>query len=65
MGRNFVKRSVYFIDNLFMDCLNLLEDEDIDYFVLKVIFWYNYFFSKYVMNLEEFVKGDDVYVYRF
>lgn len=33
MGRNFVKRSVYFIDNFFMDCLNILEDEDIDYFV--------------------------------
>lgn len=63
-GRNFVKRSVYSIDNLLMDCLNSLEDEDIDHSVQKVIFWYNHLFSKYAVNLEELAKGDDVHAYR-
>lgn len=63
-GRNFVKRSVYSIDNLLMDCLNSLEDEDIDHSVQKVIFWYNHLFSKYAANLEELAEGDDVHAYR-
>ncbi|XP_062577622.1 uncharacterized protein LOC134239457 [Saccostrea cucullata] len=63
-GRKFVKKSVYCIDNLLMECFYTLEDDDIDHSVQKVIFWYNHLFSKHAVDLEELAEGDDIHAYR-
>lgn len=63
-GRNFVKMSVYSIDNLLMDCLTTLEDESIGNSMKKLNFWYNHLFGKYSVNLEKLAEGDDVQAYR-
>lgn len=63
-GRKFVKKSIYCVDNLLMECFYTLEDDDIDHSVQKVIFWYNHLFSKHAVNLEDIAEGDDIHAYR-
>ena len=63
-GSQFVQKSVYCIDNLILECINTLEDEDIDQSLQKVIFWFNHLFSKHAVSLEEIAKGDDIHSYR-
>ncbi|XP_061178942.1 uncharacterized protein LOC133187555 [Saccostrea echinata] len=63
-GRKFVKKSVYCIDNLLMECYYTLEGDDIDHSVQKVIFWYNHLFSKHAVDLEDLAEGDNIHAYR-
>lgn len=65
VGRNFVKMSVYSIDNLIMDCLPSLEDEkQISKTMKFLVYWYNILFKKNATDLEKLAKGDDIQDYR-
>ena len=62
--RDFIRKSIYKIDNLLLECYNNFEDDDLDRSIKRHIFWYNYLFHRHSQSLEDIAVGEDVNAYR-
>ncbi|KAK3104067.1 hypothetical protein FSP39_024151 [Pinctada imbricata] len=63
-GKHFVKSSISVVDNLFMECYNVIEEEEIDQSIVNAVLWFNHLFKKNSVNLKQVPKTEDICSYR-
>lgn len=59
-----MSRSVTQIDHLLSDCLSELDDNDKNYAIERIVFWFNHLFHKNANYLKKIAKDENIHAYR-